>query len=150
MAMYKNLLIATDGSELAQKAVTHGLSLAKSLNATVTLVTTTENWSATEMATRAERRAAHPVENYEKEQAEWAARVLSRTAEAAQTMGVSYTTVHATDTHAADGIIKTAQDKGCDLIVMSSHGRRGVQRLLLGSVATEVLTHTTIPVLICR
>ena len=148
--MYKNLLIATDGSELAHKAVTHGLSLAKSLNAAVTFVTATANWSATEMAARAAQRAAHPIEDYEKGQAEWAANVLSRTEEAARKLGVSFTSVHARDTHAADGIIETAKSKGSDLIVMSSHGRRGVQRLLLGSVASEVLAHSTIPVLIIR
>ena len=148
--MYKNILIATDGSELAQKAVTHGLTLAKSLNAAVTFVTTTENWSATEMAARAARKIPHPIEDYEKAQADWASKVLSEAAEEARKMGVPCTTVHANDIHAADGIIKTAKDKACDLIVMSSHGRRGVGRLLLGSVATEVLTHTTIPVLICR
>lgn len=148
--MYKNILIATDGSELGHKAVTHGLSLANSVNAPVTFVTTTENWSATEMAARAARKIPHPIENYEKEQADWANKVLSEAAEEARKIGVICTTAHASDTHAADGIIRTAKDKACDLIVMSSHGRRGVGRLLLGSVATEVLTHTTIPVLICR
>lgn len=148
--MYKNILIATDGSGLGHKAVIHGLSLAKTVNAPVTFVTTTENWSATEMAARAARKLPHPIENYETAQADWASKVLSEAAEEARKLGVSCTTEHASDTHAADGIIKTAKDKACDLIVMSSHGRRGVGRVLLGSVATEVLTHTTIPVLICR
>ena len=65
-------------------------------------------------------------------------------------MGVTCATVHANDIHAADGIIKAAQDKGCDLIVMASHSRRGIGRLLLGSVALAVLTHSKIPVTICR
>lgn len=148
--MYKSLLIATDGSELAQKAVTQGLALAKSLNAAVTFVTVTADWSAAEMAERAERGEVHPVEDYEKRVATWAADVLSACEEAAKKIGVSCTTVHAKDRQAADGIIEAAKSSGCDLIVMSSHGRSGVGRLLLGSVATKVLTYGTIPVLICR
>ena len=57
--------------------------------------------------------------------------------------------MHVTD-FPAEGIVATAKDKGCDLIVMASHGRRGLSRVLLGSQAVSVLTHSTIPVLICR
>ena len=148
--MYKSLLIATDGSELAQKAVTQGLALAKSLHAAVTFVTATADWSATDMADRAERGAPHPVEDYERRAAAWATKVLSPCEETAQNMGVSCTTVHVKDRPAADGIIETEKSNGCDLIVMCSHGRGGVGRLLLGSVATKVLTYSTIPVLVCR
>lgn len=148
--MYKSLLIATDGSELAQKAVTQGLALAKSLHAAVTFVTATADWSATDMADRAERAADHPVEDYERRAAAWATNVLSPCKDAAQKIGVSCTTVHAKDRPAADGIIEHAKSGSCDLIVMSSHGRGGVGRLLFGSVATKVLTYSTIPVLICR
>ena len=102
------------------------------------------------MAALAERKVAHPVEDYEKKKAEWAAGVLSHCEAAAGKMSIACTTVHANDSHAADGIIETAKSKACDLIVMSSHGRRGVRRMLLGSVAHEVLTHSKIPVLICR
>lgn len=147
--MYKNILIATDGSEIALKAVTHGLALAKAVNAPITIVAATEMWSATEMAAQA-RTDTHAIEKYEKAQADWAATVLADAAQAAHKMGVTCATVHANDSHTADGIIKTAQDKGCDLIVMASHGRRGIGRLLLGSVALAVLTHSKIPVIICR
>ena len=147
--MYKNILIATDGSELAQKAVTHGLALAKAVNASVTIVVATEIWSAMHMAAKAES-DRHAVERYEKAQADWAATVLSDAAQAARQSSVPYETVHVNDIHPADGIIKTAQDKGCDLIVMASHGRRGIGRLLLGSVALTVLTHSTIPIMIYR
>jgi len=148
--MYKEMLIATDGSELAQKAVTQGLALAKSLNAAVTFVTATADWSWTDMADRAERWAPHPVEDYERQAAAWATNVLSSCEEAAQKIGVSCQMVHVKDRQAAEGIIETAKNKGCDLVVMSSHGRGGLGRLLLGSVATKVLTYSTIPVLICR
>ena len=70
--------------------------------------------------------------------------------QAAEKMGVRCATVHAKDRSAADGIVETANDRGCDLIVMASHGRGGVSRMLLGSVANKVLTYSTVPVLICR
>lgn len=148
--MYKNILIATDGSELATKAVAHGLALAKGLNAAVTFVTATADWSVTQMAELAERGVAEPVQDYESKAVAWASKVLSDCTDRAKKMGVSCTSVHAKDKAAADGIIETANSKGCDLIVMASHGRGGVSRMLLGSVATKVLTFSTIPVLICR
>jgi nucleotide-binding universal stress UspA family protein len=65
-------------------------------------------------------------------------------------IGVSCETLHVKDRHPGEGIIETAREKACDLIVMASHGRRGLGRLILGSVANEVVTHSTIPVLIYR
>ena len=148
--MYKNILIASDGSELSGKAVRQGLALAKSLGAAVTVVTASADWSALEMAQHASRGAVHPVEEFESKSEAWATKVLSDCAKTAQTMGVACATVHANDRSAEDGIIETANGKGCDLIVMGSYGRGGVGRLLLGSVAMKVLTHSTVPVLICR
>jgi nucleotide-binding universal stress UspA family protein len=144
--MYKHILIATDGSELAGKAVATGLTLAKLLNAKVTAVTATEPWTA--MVT-GEAALAFPVEEYEKSSAEDAARILGEVGAAAKTQGVACETVRVTD-FAAEGIIDTAKTKGCDLIVMSSHGRRGLARVLLGSQAMRVLTLSSVPVLICR
>lgn len=148
--MYKSLLIANDGSELARKAVDQGLSLAKSLNATVTFVIVTADWSATAMAYQAELGGIYPIEDYEKREAEWATKVLSQSEDAARKTGVSCATVRAKDRQPADGIMETAKSRACDLIVMSSHGRSGLERLLLGSVANKVLTYSTIPVLIVR
>lgn len=148
--MYRNILIPTDGSELAMKAIEHGLALAKMANAAVTIVTATADWSATQMAELVERGVAEPVQDYEKKAASWASKVLTECEDRAKRMGVSCTTVHAKDKAAADAIVETAKSKGCDLIVMSSHGRGGVGRMLLGSVANKVLTYSTIPVLICR
>jgi nucleotide-binding universal stress UspA family protein len=144
--MYKHILIATDGSELAAKAVDTGLNLARLLKAKVTAVNASEPWSA--MAT-GEAALAFPVEEYEKGAAEAAARILGAVSDAAKKQGVPCETVHITD-FPAEGIIETAKAKGCDLIVMSSHGRRGLARVLLGSQATRVLTLSTVPVLICR
>jgi nucleotide-binding universal stress UspA family protein len=145
--MYKHILIATDGSELAGKAVDAGLELARLLGARVTAVKASEPWSA--MAATGEAALAFPVDEYEKGAAEDAARVLGAVSAAAKKQGVACETVHVND-FPADGIIETAKAKGCDLIVMSSHGRRGIARVLLGSQAMRVLTLSTVPVLICR
>jgi len=144
--MYKHILIATDGSELAGKAVTTGLTLAKALNAKVTAVNATEPWTA--MVT-GEAAIAFPIEDYEKSAAENAAKVLSEVSAAAKKQALACETVHVID-FPAEGIIATAKAGGCDLIVMSSHGRRGLARMLLGSQATRVLTLSTVPVLVCR
>jgi nucleotide-binding universal stress UspA family protein len=144
--MYKHILIATDGSDLAGKAVVAGLDLARQLGAKVTAVKASEPWTA--MST-GEMALAFPVEDYEKAAAEDATRILDAVKAMAKKQGVACETVHVND-FPAEAIIATAKEKGCDLIVMSSHGRRGLARVLLGSQATSVLTQSTVPVLICR
>ncbi|HEY1243875.1 MAG TPA: universal stress protein [Hyphomicrobiaceae bacterium] len=144
--MYKHILIATDGSELAGRAAAAGLALAAALNARVTVVTVTEPWSA--MVT-GEPALTFPIEDYEKAAANNAARILARVADAANDAGVACETVQVRD-FPAEGIVAAARDKGCDLIVMASHGRRGLSKLILGSQATRVLALSAVPVLICR
>lgn len=124
--MYRNILIATDGSELAGRAVTAGLGLAKALGARV-----------------------FPLDDYEKAAAENATRILASVAGEAKDAGVACETVHASD-FPAEGIIATARDRHCDLIVMASHGRRGLSKVILGSQASRVLALSAVPVLICR
>jgi nucleotide-binding universal stress UspA family protein len=145
--MFKHLLIATDGSDLAAKAVTTGLTLAKDLGARVATVTATEPWSA--MVSGDDLPFTFPIAEYEKASAENAARILGAVQEEAGRLGLVCETVHVTDSP-ADAIIATAKARGCDLIVMASHGRRGVARLLLGSQASKVVTLSPVPVLICR
>jgi nucleotide-binding universal stress UspA family protein len=144
--MYKHILIATDGSELAGHAVAAGLALAKALSARATAVTATEPWSA--MAT-GEPALVFPIEDYEKAAAKNAERVLSGVSDAAKAAGVECAVVHVYD-FPAEGIVEAARAKGCDLIVMASHGRRGLSKLILGSQAARVLTLSPVPVLICR
>jgi len=145
--MFTHLLLATDGSELAAKAVTAGLTLARDLKARVAAVTATEPWSA--MVSGDDLPFTFPIAEYEKAAAESAAYILAKVAQEAGQFGLDCETVHVTD-FPADAIIATAKARGCDLIVMASHGRRGVARLLLGSQASKVLTLSNIPVLICR
>ncbi len=145
--MYKNILIATDGSELSRRAVDQGLTLAKAFDAKVITITTTEPWLATAPGEIA---IAFPIEDYEKSVGVKAAAILAEVAAVAKQRGLSCETVHIKDEFPAEGILSTADERGCDLIVMGSHGRRGLSRLLLGSQANVVLTHVKIPVLICR
>ena len=144
--MYKHILIATDGSELAAKAVTSGIELAKRLGAKLTAVTASEPWTQVIMGDPG---TTFPIMEYERAAAENAANILDAVNSMAKTAGVACETVHVMN-YPADAIIETAKAKGCDLIVMSSHGRRGIARVLIGSQAVNVLTHSTVPVLICR
>jgi nucleotide-binding universal stress UspA family protein len=145
--MYKKILIATDGSELSEKAIHHGSALAKALDAEVILATATEPWDAVIVGEVA---VVFPPEKYEETAKANAARTLDQAKTIAGQYGVTYHALHIQDRHPAEGIIDAAKTKGCDLIVMASHGRRGFSRLVLGSEANEVVTHSTVPVLIVR
>jgi nucleotide-binding universal stress UspA family protein len=145
--MYKHLLIATDGSELAQKAVEHGLKLVEALNAQATVITVTE---PQDTLVAGDAITVLPRDAYDETVTVSAMRILNSVKSIAKTRGQSCDTVHIKDRFPADGIVEFAAEKGCDLIVMASHGRRGLRRLLLGSVANEVVTRSTVPVLICR
>lgn len=145
--MYTHLLIAIDDSVLAHGALEQGVALAKVLNAKVTVVTVTEPWHA---VVAGDAVVGFPVDDFEKSNAAWAADILNKAEGAARQADVPCRTVHVKDSYAAEGILETAQNEGCDLIVMASHGRRGVTRLLLGSQTNEVLSRSSIPVLVCR
>ena len=145
--MYKHLLIATDGSELAQKAVAQGFALAKAVNATVTIVTVSEPWAP---AAPAEVAIVYPIEDYERAAAANASKILADASAAGAKLQITCDTVHVKEEFPAEGIVETARARGCDLIVMASHGHRGLMRLVLGSQAHRVVTQSTTSVLICR
>ncbi len=148
--MYKNILIATDGSELAGRAVTHGLQLAKALNSQVRFVAVTEIWSALDVAYKFQAGEKDPAGSYERAAAAWANKILIAAQDTAKQAGVSSEIEHIKDRPAAEGIVEAAEHNSCDLIVMASHGRRGFQALMLGSVALEVLTKSKSPVMIIK
>jgi nucleotide-binding universal stress UspA family protein len=148
--MYKHVLIATDGSDLAQKAEATGLALARALGAQVTAVTVTEPWDPLSMGEVVERSIPNPVADFDESVAAAANRILWRVTEAAKKTGVACGTVHVKDQHPAEGIIDAAKKRGCDLIVMASHGRRGLSKWLLGSQANQVVTLSPVAVLVCR
>lgn len=150
--MYKHILIATDGSELANVGLVHGLALAKEKKAKVTVVTITPMWSAIEMArlTEQQQHKFEAIQHFEDIAASSAKTILDAAAKKAKQADVACELVHISDRHPAEGIVGVAESKGCDLIVMASHGRRGIGRLVLGSVANEVLSHCKVPALIVR
>lgn len=145
--MYKHILIAIDGSELAAKALSQGLGLAEALAAKATVVTVTEPWVGHVSGEAALR---FPSVEYDEAMAANATQILSKASALATQLNVTCSTVHVKERHPAEGILETAQTLACDLIVMASHGRRGLSRLMLGSQANNVVTHSAIPVLICR
>ena len=148
--MYKHILIATDGSELADKGMEHGLKLAKALGSEVTILTVSEPLSAE--AAEAARRGGikDPVVRYDQQIDEAMKARFAAIEKRAAAHGVEVDFVHEIDHSPAEAIVRFAKLRGCDLIVMSSHGRRGAQRLILGSQTAEVVTTTTIPVLVVR
>ena len=149
-AVYKKILIATDGSDLANKAVEHGLALASTVGAEVVLVTVTEMWSALEMSREAGKKVLQAIETYETAEAERARSILTAAAERAEKAGIRCETRHVSDRRPSEGILDAARETDSDLIVMATHGRRGVNRVLLGSQTNEVVTHSETPVLVLR
>lgn len=145
--MFRHLLIATDGSDLAGKAVEHGLGLAKSLCAEVTLLTVTEPIPAT---SRAMMPSAEDLKRFERGAGAAAVRLLDGLADRARSAGVSCATRHIAGFDPAESILSTCSELGCDGIVMATHGRRGLDRLLIGSQAAKVMAASPVPVLVCR
>ena len=146
--MYQHLLIPTDGSELAERAVTHGLSLAKFLRAKVTAIVVEERpgpWLAFPGPG-----AAAAFAEFAEQIKEYYASALDRVANAAKQAGVPCDTVQVQHVQPYEAIIATATDRGCDLIVMGSHGRSGLSAVVLGSVTNKVLTYTKVPVLVVQ
>lgn len=142
--MYRHILIPTDGSELAEHGITHGLALAKSLGATVSVIFVLEPFS--EMKGR----FLEAIATYAELRKEQATSVLDGAANAAKAAGVSCQTIQVENGQPHQAIIAAAEDKGCDLIVMSSHGRSGLSALLIGSVTSKVLANARTPVLVCQ
>ena len=144
--MFKHILIATDGSELSELAVDQGLDLAKAMSASVTVVTVTEPHP---VVGSFETTLAFPTEEYERGAELLASKRLAHVVEKAAAIGVTCNKEHVKDVEAAEGILKTAQKNGCDVIIMSTRSRRGLSRMLLGSQANMVVTQSPIPVLVC-
>lgn len=149
--MYNHILITTDGSDLAQRGVDQGLSLAKALGSKVTVVVATERFPI-QSATTSSGWIGSPVdyERYDEGQKRFASDILSAVKAEAGKLGIVANTLHVPDEHPATAILEAASSHDCDLIVMASHGRRGIKRLLLGSQTAEVLAHSHTPVLVVR
>jgi nucleotide-binding universal stress UspA family protein len=149
--MYARILIATDGSDLADRALDHGCRLARMAGSEVTIVTVTEPVTivgggyATVVGG-----VVDPIPELIEAQQKSAEELLQRAAKRAANQGVTVKTMLVDNSFAADGIVATANEIGAELIIMGSHGRRGLNRLLLGSQTNNVLAHTKLPVLVTR
>ncbi len=128
-------------------AVGQGLALARALDAKSLVITVTEPWTS---IVAGESTFSYPIDDYDKNAEANASQILASSVEIARKLGTSCDTLHVKGHYPADGIVATAKQRGCDVIVMASHGRRGLSRVLLGSVANTVVTHSSVPVLICR
>ncbi|MFT4117821.1 universal stress protein [Bradyrhizobium sp.] len=148
--MYAHILLSTDGSDVARNGLKHGIALAKALKAKVTVIAVTEplpidygsghasGWIPSEQE----------IDAFEAASKQRAQKILDEARAMTEQAGVSAELVHVPNSHPATEIIKTAKSGGCDLIVMGSHGRRGLKKLFLGSQTSEVLADGSVPVLV--
>lgn len=149
--MFTTLLIATDGSDLSKKALVAGLDLARLHGASVTIMTATDPVSTALGAGGFGAMDAGPIlDQLDAAYSAQAQAVLSAARDIAEKTGIAVQTLHVPQQRPADAIVQTASERGCDTIVMGSHGRRGIQRMLLGSQAAEVLARASVPVLIVK
>jgi nucleotide-binding universal stress UspA family protein len=148
--MYKRILVATDGSELALRAVEAAAGLAKALGADLTIVTVTERWPLVEAAAEAEFGSKDAAERYHQIAQRQGEQNLAAAEQVVAAQSASCDTVHVQDSDPASGFMDAARAANADLIVIASHGRRGLTKFLLGSVANEVTATSKVPVLVVR
>ena len=148
--MYEHILIATDGSELAAKGVRHGLALAGPLGARVTVLTVSEPLQLQAAKQAVAAGVDDPVARYDQQIDDDMKDRFEPIERQAAERRIQIDLLHEIDQSPAQAILRTARLKGCDLIVMTSHGRHGAARRLLGSQTAAVLAHATVPVLVVR
>jgi len=147
--MYRHILIPSDGSELAEKAVEAGMRFAQSIRERVTGFTAVPEYKAPSHGEMLSGNAVSLAE-YDRRAKLRAEQVLQRIMQRAQTLGVECETDYVQSDRPYEAIIRAAETYGCDLIFMASHGRRGFSALVHGSETQGVLTHSTIPTLVYR
>jgi nucleotide-binding universal stress UspA family protein len=145
--MYKNILIPTDGSELSNKAIRQAVALAKEIHAKVTGITVTIPFHV--FAADPETITDTP-DSYRKRTSPAATKYLTQVKNAAAAAGVTCAAIDVEHEHPNSAIIDAANENGCDLIAMASHGRPGISAVVLGSETVKVLTHSNLPVLVYR
>ncbi len=145
--MFKHIFIPIDGSDLSRKAMLYGMQLAKITGAKVTAFTARPQYVVSSMDFGS---AIGTQASFDEESKAYADHTLEQAAMAGQAAGVAVETVQEIHEQPYRAIVDSAAANGCDLIVMASHGRRGLEALLLGSQTQNVLTHSKIPVLVYR
>jgi nucleotide-binding universal stress UspA family protein len=144
--MYRNILVPTDGSDITTHAVQTAVNLAKIVGAKLTVISAKEPFPYSAIS---EMQPVPPQEFYDAQERIAATRVKAAV-EAAAAAGVECTPLTVEALHPWEAILDQAKAQGCDLIVMASHGRRGMSALLLGSETQKVLTHCQVPVLVVK
>jgi nucleotide-binding universal stress UspA family protein len=150
--MFKNILLAVDGSDTARRAAENGMALAQRLAAKVTIVTVTLPWDtyfSRELAVVVPD-VVIPQAAYEQKREAMATEVMQRILDQARSAGVAAATIHRCHRDPYQAIIDVASENGCDLIVAGSHCYRGLAGGLPGSETMKIVTHTNIPVLVYR
>jgi nucleotide-binding universal stress UspA family protein len=145
--MFKHLLIPTDGSELSEAAIQAGVEFARNINAKVTGFHAMPKFHLIAYGPEI---ISDTREQFAKDCTAHADRFLAVIVRAAKAADVPCEIVLQSTDHPYEAIIATAKEKGCDLIMMASHGRRGIEAFLLGSETQKVLSHSKIPVLVFR
>jgi nucleotide-binding universal stress UspA family protein len=148
--MYKHILLPTDGSKLADRAIIHGINLAKALGAKVTLLSVVPEFRMIADESFAMPMSMQVKQRYEKEVTERAQKKLATVSARIAKAGLQSASVVVSSDLPYQQIIEVARKRKCDVVVMASHGRRGLTGLLLGSETVKVLTHSKIPVLVVR
>ena len=147
--MYRNLLVATDGSKLSDKALAHAIGLAQAVGATLTVFYAAPDYP---MPAYSDGVVYEPVsrKEYSKLAAQDADKILGAAATKAEAAGLACKTTYAIAPSPWEAILAAAKKNKCDAIVMASHGRRGISAVLLGSETQKVLTHSKLPVIVVR
>ena len=148
--MYQHILIPTDGSELAEKAVTAGTDYAREANAKVLFFTAMPEYQPPSEADMMAHKKIKSIFDYEQETAASAQAILEKAAAGAKDANVTFETDFAMSDHPYKAIIDAAKRHGCDAIFMASHGRTGIPAWWYGSQTRDVLTHSDIPTLVYR
>lgn len=147
--MYKHILIPTDGSPTADKAVDAGIEFARAAKAKVTLFTAVPEYQPPNESEIMQRNVVS-LWDHERISRDKAQAILQPAAERVRAAGIECDTAYGESDQPYRAIIEAAQSHGCDLILMSSHGRQGLAELWHGSETREVLTHSRIPTLVYR
>jgi nucleotide-binding universal stress UspA family protein len=147
--MYKRILVTTDGSGLSKKAVAHAVSLCAATGAELVALRVTPRYPQSYFEGSLPL-AASEVAKIEKQWASDAQKALEAVEKLAASKSVKCKSIVVKSDIVSDAIIASGKKSRVDLIVMASHGRRGIKRLLLGSETQQVLTHSAIPVLVLR
>lgn len=148
--MYKHILLPTDGSKLSAKAVKQGIQLAASIGARVTAIHVAPEYQMTLDEGFVLPTAMIIRKRFEEETAKRSQKLIDEITAKAKAAGVACDGVSVVSGVPYEAIIKQAKKSKCDLIMMASHGRKGLASILLGSETAKVLTHSTIPVLVVR